>query len=271
MKQQVKRKPTYDILGNIAIIKFQRNTTKKSKQIYAKKLLKQYKNITTAVEKTSKISGRLRKAKTNYLTGEKTKTAIYKENNCIFKFDIDETYFSPRLSSHRKETCEKIAKQLKNNSNVLVMFAGVAPWAIVLARILKTNYKNKKNIKIISNEINRKANQFAKENIKLNKLQDYIEIVDGDAKKLPQKLKQKFDVILMPRPNLKETFLQTAFFLSKKNTKIFYHGFGTKEKVLHEIREKIKNFKIKTSKIKIQKAGDIAVREFRWLCEFNMK
>jgi len=269
--KQPKQKPTYDILGNIAIIKFPRNTAKKSKIIYAKKFLKENKNITTAVEKSHKISGRLRKSKTNYLTGEKTKIAIYRENNCIFKFDIDETYFSPRLSSHRKETCEKIAKQLKNNSNVLVMFAGVAPWAIVLAKILKTNYKNK-NIKIISNEINRQANKFAKENIKLNKLQDYIEIADGDAKKLPEKLrKYKADVIMMPRPNLKETFLQTAFSLSKKNTKIFYHGFGTKEKVLREIQEQVKKHNVKTSKIKIQKAGDIAPREFRWLCEFIVR
>lgn len=268
----MKQKPTYDILGNIAIVKFPHKTNILSKKFYAKKLLKQNKNISTIVEKSDKISGRLRKAKTKHIAGEKTKTAMYKENDCIFKFNIDETYFSPRLSSHRKETCDKIAREIakvksKKQIKILVMFAGVAPWSIVLAKTLKTKYKvSTKRIQIISNEINKQANKYAKENIKSNKLQDYIKIVDGDAKKLPAKLKkEKFDIILMPRPNLKETFLQTALKLSKKGTKIFYHGFGTKQKVLNEIQEEIK-----TSKVKIQKAGDIAPYEYRFLCEFKV-
>ncbi|MFH1325148.1 MAG: hypothetical protein ABIH49_00060 [archaeon] len=32
----------------------------------------------------------------------------------------------------------------------------------------------------------------------------------------------KFEVIVMPRPQLKESFLREAFMLSKKGTRIFY-------------------------------------------------
>ncbi len=255
-----------DIIGNIAILKFPRNAKKSQKIKYAKKLLKQP-NITTILEKTDKIKGRLRIAKTSYLAGEKTKETIYKENECRFLINVDETYFSPRLSNHRKEIAEDIARKIKNNSRILVMFGGIAPLPIVIAKILKQ--KNKlNNIKIISNELNRKANKYAEKNIKLNKFQDNILIMGGDAKKLPDKLKEKFDFILMPRPNLKETFLKTALKLSKKSAIIYYHGFGTKEGVINEIKQNTNN---KISKIKIQKAGEIAPYKYRWLAVFKVK
>lgn len=265
-------KTPQDIIGNIAVLKFPKKTGWLKKKLTARKILKQNKNIKTVVEKTEKIKGRLRKPKTKHTAGKKTKQTIYKENNCIFKLNIDETYFSPRLSSHRKNICNQIAKKLKSNSKVLVMFAGIAPWAIVLAKILKTKYPKKK-IKITSNEINKKANTYAKQNIRINKLEKYIKIISGDAKKLPEKLSKNYkaDIIIMPRPNLKETFLKTALKLSKKGTEIYYHGFGKKQKVLDEIQTQLKKHKIKTSKIKIKKAGEIAPYEFRWLAVFKVK
>jgi hypothetical protein len=53
----------YDLLGNIAIIKFSRETGKAEKIKFAKKLLKENKGIKTILEKTGKFSGRLRTAK----------------------------------------------------------------------------------------------------------------------------------------------------------------------------------------------------------------
>ena len=69
----------------------------------------------------------------------------------------------------------------------------------------------------------------------------------------------------MPRPNLKKTFLKSALKLSEKGTTIFYHGFGTKEKVIKEINKYTK------TKIKIRKAGNIAPYEYRWQAEFKIK
>ena len=71
----------------------------------------------------------------------------------------------------------------------------------------------------------------------------------------------------MPRPNLKDTFLKTALKLSKKGTIIFYHGFGTKESVLEEIK---KDTKGKIGKIKIRKAGDIGPYIYRWQAQFKV-
>ena len=133
------------------------------------------------------------------------------------------------------------------------------------------------------------ANIAGKKNIILNNLQNKIILVEGDAKKLPTKLKElqakrtkltgglnvkgtlvpfRFDIILMPRPNLKDTFIDTALKLSKKGTTIFYHGFGTKEEVLNEIKENTKN---KIGKISIRKAGDIGPYKYRWQAKFKVR
>ncbi|MFH0712017.1 MAG: hypothetical protein V1889_02815 [archaeon] len=265
------KKIPQDFLGNIAILKFPRRTLWLTKKLKARKFLKQNKSLTTILEKTEKIQGRLRTAKTKHLAGIKTKQATYKENNCTFKFDVDKSYFSPRLSNERKIIANEILKLITKNQkpktkNILVLFAGIAPYPIVIAKHLLS--KKITNFKITANELNKQAIREAKKNIQLNKLQNYITLIPGDAKKLPTKIKQKFDIILMTRPNLDDTFLKTALKLSKKGTTIFYHGFGKKEKVLNEIQKDTKN---KISKIQIRKAGNIKPYEYRWQVQFKVK
>jgi tRNA (guanine37-N1)-methyltransferase len=252
-----------DQIGNIGIINFHKSYLFPRKWLLARKILKQNKNLKTIVEKRGIIEGTLRTFKTKHLTGEKTTTTLHKENNCIFYLNIDKTYFSSRLSNERKVISEEVLKLVKKikNPKILVMFAGVAPYPITIAKLLK---KNKIKAEIYSNELNKEANKFAEKNAQLNKLQNEIIFINGDAKKI--KTKEKFDIILMTRPNIKDTFLKTALKLGKKGTTIFYHGFGTKDSVLKEIK---KDGKKKIGKIKIRKAGDIAPFKFRWQAVFK--
>ncbi len=276
-----------DLLGNIAILKFPKKTLWLTKYLKARKFLKQNKQVTTVLEKTQGFSGKLRTQKTKHLAGIKTKQATYKENNCIFKFDVDKSYFSTRLSNERKITADEVTKIFKSKSekrkaksakrinfNILILFAGIAPYPIIIAKHLRqaTSDKRQANFHIYANELNKQANQEAQKNIILNKLQKYITIIPGDAKNLPSQLRakrtDKFDIILMPRPNLSDTFLKTALKLSKKGTTIFYHGFGTKQEILDEIKKDTKN---KIKKIKIRKAGDIGPYKYRWQAQFKIK
>jgi tRNA (guanine37-N1)-methyltransferase len=256
-----------DLIGNIAILNFKRNTFFLKKKINAYILLRKNTNIKTILEKKEKIEGILRIPKLKFLAGKKDYETYYKENNCLFKFNVKETYFSPRLSNERNRISEEVlnlSKKIKN-PRILVMFAGVYPYPIVLAKKLKLN---KIKAKIYVNELNKKANFYGKENIKLNKVDDYIQFCEGDAKDLPKKLNQKFDIILMPRPNLEETFLDICLKLSKKGTKVFYHGFGKKEEVINEIEKKLKG---KYQNFVIRKAGEIAPYKYRWQVNFSIK
>lgn len=232
----------YDIIGNIAILKKAKNN-----KIIARKILKQNKGVTTVLEKIDKVSGRLRTFKTKYLTGEKTRIATYKENGCLFRFDVEKCYFSPRLAAERLE----IAGKCKKNDSVLVLFSGVGPFSIVIAK--------KAGCKVVSVEINRIASHYACENVKLNKLNN-IEIIQKDVKKL--KLKKKFDILVMPRPQLRETFLKYVWRFTKKNTVVYYYDFGKDiSEIISKLKKEIKN---KAKIINFKKAGEIAPYKHRW-------
>lgn len=303
---------SFNILGSVALVNFSREDKLSDKKKFAREILKKNKVVKTVLEKSENFSGRLRKMKTRHLAGKKNKEVLYKENNCVFRFNIDSCYFSPRLSNERKE----IAKRVKKGDKVLVMFAGVAPFSIVIA-------KNSSAKKIYSNEINREANKYAKLNLELNKVKDKVVLIDGDIKKVVEKWARRnavsvglhkkmpppcisrkergyrvarkivksitptrwpsweenkglprFDVIVMPRPNLKESFLEQAFMLSKKGTRIIYYDFckvEDKEKVVEKIKKEASRAKKKIKILKVKDAGEIAPYKVRVRVEFEVQ
>jgi len=258
----MKKIRAFDVLGNIAVVRFPLDFKKVDKRKFAERLLKEQKVIKTVLEKEGKIKGRLRKISTKYLAGEKTKEVLYRENNCVFRFNIDTTYFSPRLSNERKE----ISKLIKKGEDVLVMFAGVAPYSIVIA-------KNSKGKKVVSNEINREANKYAKLNIELNKVKNKVELWPGDIKRVSERVREKFNVIVMPRPQLRETFLKQAFKLSKKATRIYYYDFckvDEKNSIVEKIKEQAKKARKKIKILKIKHAGEIAPYKIRLRVDFEI-
>ncbi|NCN86817.1 hypothetical protein GW932_03210 [archaeon] len=255
----------FSVLGNIAIVNFSDSTSSKEKKVFAKEILEKNKSVKTVLEKSKKFSGRLRKQKTSWILGEKTKEVMYRENNCEFRFNIDETYFSSRLSNERKEVLDFV----KPTDTVFVMFAGISPFPIVIA-------KNTKVKKIYSNELNKKANEYAKINIKRNKVEDKIELIPGDIKKVSKKLEKenmKFDLILMTRPNLDEMFLEDALILSKNGTRIYYHAFGKIEdekKIIDEIEKEVNKFGFKMNLLNVKQIGDIAPGKVRFRIYFEL-
>jgi len=256
---------SYDTIGSIAILKFPKGVKQEDKKQVANQILKERSNIKTILEKTEKVKGRLRTITTKFLAGINAKETTHKESGCLFKLNIDSCYFSPRLSNERLE----IAREIKPSDRVLVMFAGVAPFTIVLSKIAKPK-------EVVSIELGRECCKYAKENLKLNKLLDKnIRILQGDVKRVIPKIaknKEKFDKIIMPRPQLKETFLKEAFSVSKKGSIIYYYDF---EREPSEILEKIKKHAKKSGKqikiLKVKKAGEIAPYKYRWRIDFKMR
>lgn len=254
---------SFNILGNIAVVNFSGGITSAEKKKFAQEILGKNNFIKTVLEKSGKFHGRLRKMETKHIAGEKNKEVLYKENNCSFRFNIDTTYFSPRLSNERRE----IAELIKKDSEVLVMFAGVAPFSIVIA-------KNSKPKKVYSNEINKEANKYAELNAEINGVKNKIEFVNGDIKKVAPKLKKenkKFDFIVMPRPNLRESFLEQAFMLSKKGTRVYYYDFCKVDKtnlIVEKIKKQAEKFKRKVKILKVKSAGETAPYKIRVRVDF---
>ena len=255
---------SYDLLGNIAIIKGDSNGKKKTKVQKvreAKKLLK-IPVVKTVLEKVGKVHGRLRSMHTRFLAGEKNTIAIHKENDCVFKFDVSTCYFSSRLSGERK----MIAQKVKKKDKVLVMFAGVGVYPIVINKI-------KKPVRVVGVEIGRDCCKYFKENLKLNKMIGEIEIIQGDVKRKVNKKLGKFDVVIMARPNLDDSFLKQGLSVCKKGSRIFYNGFGhidDKKKMTDDLIKEAESLKRKIKIMRVVKAGDIAPYKFRWRVEIRV-
>ena len=251
----------YDIVGNIAIVKFERDAKKSDKIKDAKNLVKQHSNISSVLEKSGKFSGRLRTLKTKFVYGIDTKEVVYKENNCVFRFNVDTCYFSPRLSTERLE----LANMVKKGEEVLVLFAGVAPFSIVIA-------KNSKPSRVVSVELGRECKKYAIENVKKNKT-DNVEIVQGDVRRILPKMHEKFDRVVMSRPNLKDSFLDVSFPRVKKGGFIHYYGFYEEDKLedmIVMIEKEAKKAKRKIKILKVKKAGDIGKHKYRYRADIKM-
>ena len=98
-------------------------------------------------------------------TGWKTKLLISKE----------ELLRSLRLSSVFARESANIVR-VKIDENILVLFSGVGPFGIILAK--------KTGCSVDMVEINPKACEYAEENIRLNKVQDKVKNYCGDARKI---------------------------------------------------------------------------------------
>ncbi|MEI6731536.1 MAG: hypothetical protein WCK90_02530 [archaeon] len=109
------------------------------------------------------------------------------------------------------------------------------------------------------------------DNVKRNKVN--VQVVQGDVRRVLPGIKEKFDRIVMARPNLKDSFLDVSLPKAKKNAIVHYYGFYEAEKV-QELKELIVDSARKAKKkIKIlgmKKAGDIGVRKYRYRVDFRV-
>ncbi|MEK6858422.1 MAG: hypothetical protein AABX53_00745 [Nanoarchaeota archaeon] len=251
----------YDVLGNLVLVKFDRGAKLSEKKRFATRFLKDHREITTVLEKSARIKGRLRTPTTKWIAGEKTKEALYTENGCSFRLNVDTCYFSPRLASERKE----LADFVKKGERVLVMFGGVGPFAIVMG-------KNNKDSSVVSVELGREPSRYAVENVKRNKL-THVVCIQGDVRRKVHPL-GKFDRIVMARPNLEDSFLDVAFRAIKKGGTIHYYGFypeaGAEEALRTLILSESQKAKKKVRIMRIKKAGDIGTRRYRYRVDIRV-
>ena len=253
----------FETVGDIAIFSSSL-ITRKDLKLRAKKILEN-KNIKTVLLREN-VKGRLRKAKYIWLAGKKRTLTFHKESGCLMKVDLSKTYFSSRLGSERLFIANDLVKEIKKkkikNPMIIVLFSGIAPYALVIAKILK---KNKINANITSIELNKQASKLAKENVLLNKLNN-VSIIQGDVKRLSLKFKHKFNFVVAPRPQLKYNFLKEILLYGKKDSVVYYRDFvsdGELKKLKSRIKKEANslNFDVKIGWLR--KAGQIKPRFWR--------
>jgi tRNA (guanine37-N1)-methyltransferase len=246
---------SYDIIGDIILIKLAKNLLKYKKEI-GESLLKSNKNIKT-VCLTEPVSGEFRTRNIKVIAGEERTVTSHTEYGLTFKVDVKNTYFSPRLATERK----RVANLVKQGEIVVDMFAGVAPFSIMIAK-----YANPKIIYSIDKNLD--AVKYAQENVRRNNVLDKIEVLHADAKEVPDILNKKdvkADRIIMNLPFSAHLFFVYSLGISKEYCVIHYYDILKEEKIeerinaLKEIAEKNKTV---LTNLDVRKIKTYAPREF---------
>jgi tRNA (guanine37-N1)-methyltransferase len=216
-EQYVQSVPSsFDIVGSkkgaVAIIEIH-NELEAFEKIIADSLMNLHKNVKSVLGKKSERHGELRLRDYRLLSGESNTEVVHKESGCIFKLDPRVTYFSTRESTER----ERICQQVSGCEKILVMFSGVGPFPICIA-------KHNRETKCLAIEMNHRAHQYCLENIDLNKLEDRVKAIHGDVMEICPQLDQQFDRVLMPLPKGAYLFLDVTIPLVKPGGLLhFYH------------------------------------------------
>ena len=232
---------SYDIVGDIAIIRVPEPLKERSK-IIAEAVMQIHKRIKSVWRQASAVSGDFRLRDLEFVLGERKTETFHREHGCIFKVDLEKSYFSPRLSYERM----RIARQVQPGEVILNMFAGVGSYSIIIARHSEAE-------KIYSIDINPATIQYMQENIGLNKVEEQVIPIQGDAKKvIEERLQNVADRVLMPLPERAYEYLDYAL-LSLKPTGglIHYYDFEHAkkpedpiEKVKTKVSEKLERLNI---------------------------
>lgn len=227
---------SFDIIGSkqkaVAIIEIPENL-EQSEEIIAEAIMRVHGNVASVLAKESERTGTYRTRELRLVAGDEETEVVHKEGGCLFKLDPRTVYFSPRESTER----ERITNAVKEGEEILVMFSGIGPLPICIA-------KRHGSVRATAVELNPVAHNYCVENIHLNRVGDRVEAIKGDVCEVCPNLDEKYDRIVMPLPKGAYRFLDVAMPLLKDRGVLhFYHWapetnlFTASEKLVAEAAE----------------------------------
>lgn len=203
---------SFDQIGDIIIVRIPDSLLAKKKLI-GETLLNEVKIAKSVFYQASAVEGDFRTRNLEILAGEDKTETEYKEFGCKFTVDVENAFFSPRLSTER----ERIANLVQDGETIVNMFAGVGMFSIMIAK--------KKKCTVYSIDINPIATKLCEKNIISNKLAGNVISINGDASQIIQEqLENKSDRTLMLLPERSDEFLKSAISATKSGGIIHYYS-----------------------------------------------
>ena len=202
----------FDQIGDIIIVRIPDSLLSK-KKIIGETLLNEVKIAKSVFYQASAVEGDFRTRNLEILAGEDNTETEYKEFGCKFTVDVENAFFSPRLSTER----ERIANTIQDGEVMTNMFAGIGMFSIMAAK--------KKKCTVYSLDINPLASKLCEKNIKSNKLAGKVVSINGDASEVINRLLvDKSDRTLMLLPERSDEFLESAIKTTKNGGIIHYYS-----------------------------------------------
>ncbi|MEM2117547.1 MAG: class I SAM-dependent methyltransferase family protein [Candidatus Bathyarchaeia archaeon] len=188
-----------DFVGDIAITEIPPEL-EAYKSVIGDAILEAHKNVRTVLAKASAVSGTYRLREFSVIAGEPKTETIHKEQGCQFRVDLAKAYFSPRLSYEHK----RVASLVMEGETVVDLFAGVGPFAVLIAKTLG-------KVKVYAVDVNPFAVEFLRENVRLNRVVGKVYPMLGDARQVvEEKLAGLADRVIMNLPEKAIEYVDVA-------------------------------------------------------------
>jgi len=207
---------SYDIIGDIAVLDLPASLSS-YESVLANGIQEVNKNVRVVLAKAGAIMGVERILPTRHLAGENRTETLQRESGCLFKVDIAQAYYSPRLSHEH----ERVVRQVESGEVVTDLFAGVGPFSIMIAKKLEAGEVN-------AVDSNPAAINLLRENLILNRVQGRLNVWLGDAREVVEKnLAGKASRVIMNHPSAARDFVDVACnALRKEGGTIHYYTFA---------------------------------------------
>lgn len=213
---------SYDTLGTIAVVKMADEVIPYAKEI-GQAILATQKSLKTVCLDAGVVD-QYRTRNVRVVAGEKTTETLHREYGLSFKIDISKAFFSPRLATER----DIVSRQVKPGEVVIDMFAGVGPFAILIAKTRQPKV-------VYAIDINPDAIAMLKENLVLNKVSLVTPIL-GDARKVVAGL-EKADRIVMNLPHEAHNYVSDAIQALKPNGIVHYYEIIEDARLVERVDE----------------------------------
>ena len=161
---------SFDIVGDIAIVRIPDELREYEAEI-AGAILRANRSV-KVVAADDGVKGPLRVRQVRVLAGLDRTVTVHREFGLTYAVDVAKAYFSPRLGSERM----RVAEQVRPGEVVADLFAGVGPYAILIA-------KRRQPRNIHAFDANPEAFRYLQENVRRNRA-TLVEPRRGDALQL---------------------------------------------------------------------------------------
>jgi tRNA (guanine37-N1)-methyltransferase len=189
-----------EFIGDIALIRTPLGMNPEELRPLAEEILRRLPYVKSVWASLPGIEGPYRLRRHVWLAGEQRSETLYREHGCVFKVDINRVYISPSLNYEHI----RVARLVEPGEVVFNMFAGAGLFSIIIARHAEPS-------RVYSVDINPDAYYYMAENIRLNRVEDRVVPILGDAKEVAEsRLARSTDRVLMPYPELALEYLPYA-------------------------------------------------------------
>lgn len=256
---------SFDIIGSrekaVAIIKM--NYEGDPEEI-ADEIMRRHKNVRAVLLEESPREGDIRLRKLRLIRGSEDTEVVHIEYGMRIKLDPRLVYFSPREGEER----QRIARKVRPGEKVLVMFAGVGPYAIAVA-------KRQPEAHVVGVEINEVAYRYFLENIRINKVEGRVEALLGDVRDVCPRFFGAFDRVIMPLPLQAYHFLDIAIkSLKSSGGELHFYYWGGEdafEKAELLVREEAERLGFSSKVLEKRRVSSYSPRTWKVRLDFKLE